>query len=33
VREIIETLAGRNDTVFMNGSQMLDWYLSVSKEK
>lgn len=33
LREIIETLAGRDDTVFMNGSQMLDWYLSLPAEK
>ncbi|MET3794818.1 polysaccharide deacetylase family protein [Aquamicrobium terrae] len=28
--EIIDTLAARSDTVFMNGSQLLDWYLSAS---
>jgi peptidoglycan/xylan/chitin deacetylase (PgdA/CDA1 family) len=33
LREIIEMLAGRSDTVFMNGSQMLDWYLSLPEEK
>lgn len=33
LREIIETLAGRDDTVFMNGSQMLDWYLPLPAEK
>lgn len=31
--EIIDTLAARNDTVFMNGSQLLDWYLSASGQE
>jgi peptidoglycan/xylan/chitin deacetylase (PgdA/CDA1 family) len=30
LQEIIDTLLARNDTVFMNGSQLLDWYLSAS---
>jgi len=33
LREIVETLAARNDTIFMNGSQMLDWYLGIPEEK
>lgn len=32
LRDIIEMLAGRDDTIFMNGSQMLDWYLSLPAE-
>lgn len=30
--EIIDTLRERDDTVFMNGSQLLDWYLSTSAQ-
>ena len=28
--EVIDALMARSDTVFMNGSQMLDWYLAAS---
>ncbi len=28
VREIIDTLRERDDTIFVNGSQLLDWYLA-----
>jgi len=30
LREIIDTLRDRDDTVFMNGSQLLDWYLAAA---
>lgn len=30
LREIIDTLGERDDTVFMNGSQLLDWYREAS---
>ncbi len=33
VREVIETLGERDDTIFMNGSDVLDWYLSASVER
>jgi hypothetical protein len=30
---VIETLGERDDTVFMNGGEVLDWYLSASVER
>jgi hypothetical protein len=30
LEEIIDTLRARRDTVFMNGSQILDWYLAAA---
>ncbi len=33
VREIIDTLLERDDTVFVNGSQLLDWYLGAEVQE
>ncbi|MER2533837.1 MAG: polysaccharide deacetylase family protein [Rhizobiaceae bacterium] len=33
LREIIDTLRERDDTVFMNGSQLLDWYRAASPQE
>ncbi len=30
LRDLIDTLKVRADTIFMNGSQILDWYLGQS---
>lgn len=32
VREVIDTLGERQDTIFMSGSEVLDWYRSVSPD-